>query len=162
MATCAIAGVLPPSSAPAVPIVITLTGLPLRFTLCGLCAPLPDVQPAAASRAAVIRATAVVDHLRRLILLIVHPASCQATDANNPSDPGPTVKKCMHPAFLRQRRPPPALPRRRWPAGSVPVPAAVGSVRRCLEPSADTHYNPADTLTAHRTRHGCCRLHTLH
>src|SRR5260370_25825725 len=86
MAICAIAGVLPPSSGPAVPIVITLIGLPLRFVLCGLCAVLPPLHPAAASRAAVTRATpVVVDRLLCLILLIVHPTSCQATEANTPA-----------------------------------------------------------------------------
>src|SRR6266851_2687943 len=75
MATCASAGVLPRSSGPAVPIVITLTGAPLRFVPWVLLAVLPPVHPDAASRTAAIRAmpAAVADGLLRLILIVRPP-----------------------------------------------------------------------------------------
>src|SRR5215469_954697 len=123
MAICAMAGVLPPSSAPAVPIVITLTGLPLSFALCGFCAPLPLVHPAAASRAAVIRATpAVIDRLLRLILLIVHPTSRQATDANTQRYLGygeEVYAPCVCPSTSGGRR--------RWPEDDPVARAAVAA-----------------------------------
>src|SRR6266851_7304145 len=144
MATCAIAGVLPPSSAPAVPIVITLIGLPLRFVLCGLCAVLPPLHPAAASRAAVTRATpAVVDRLLCLILLIVHPTSCQATDANNPARSWAYGEEVYAPCVAPSTTPAPDVAAKTMTGGPGRASSQSAPYADVSSPRPDAHHNPS-------------------